>query len=49
MLVRKGKEDAQECMKLFKLDNEKYWETVDFQDAAQHDDVIFLVAEEAGK
>ena len=47
MLIRKGtEEDSEECMKLYKLDNEKYWEISDFRSSAEHADVIFLVAEE---
>ena len=47
MLIRRGtKEDSEECMKLYKLENEKYWEISDFRSSAEHADVIFLVAEE---
>jgi len=47
MLIRKGtREDSDECMRLFELDNEKYWEISDFRSSAEHADVIFLVAEE---
>jgi len=47
MLIRKGtREDSEECMRLFELDNEKYWEISDFRSSAEHADVIFLVAEE---
>jgi len=47
MLIRRGKkEDSEECMGLYKLDNEKYWEISDFRSSAEHADVIFLVAEE---
>jgi ribosomal protein S18 acetylase RimI-like enzyme len=50
MLIRKGtKKDSEECMRLFKLDNEKYWEISDFRSSAEHADVIFLVAEEDGR
>jgi len=50
MLIRKGtKEDSEECLKLFELDNEKYWEISDFRSSAKHADVIFLVAEEDGR
>ena len=47
MLIRKAtKEDSEACMRLFELDNEKYWEISDFRSSAGHADVIFLVAEE---
>jgi len=47
MQIRKGtKEDSEKCMRLFELDNEKYWEISDFRSSAEHADVIFLVAEE---
>ena len=47
MLTRRGtREDSEACMKLFELDNEKYWEISDFRSSAEHADVIFLVAEE---
>jgi len=47
MLIRKGtKEDSEECMRLFELNNEKYWEISDFRSSAEHGDVIFLIAEE---
>jgi len=47
MFIRKAiREDSEECMRLFELDNEKYWEISDFRRSAEHADVIFLVAEE---
>jgi ribosomal protein S18 acetylase RimI-like enzyme len=47
MLIRRGtKEDSEECMRLYELDNEKYWEISDFRSSAEHADVIFLIAEE---
>jgi ribosomal protein S18 acetylase RimI-like enzyme len=47
MLIRKGtKEDSEECIRLFELDNKKYWEISDFRSSAEHADVIFLVAKE---
>lgn len=47
MRVRDGRpNDAEECLKLQTLDNEKLWEALDFRNSAHHDDVIFLVAEE---
>jgi GNAT superfamily N-acetyltransferase len=47
MLIRRGtREDSEECMRLYELDNEKYWEISDFRISADHADVIFLVAEE---
>jgi ribosomal protein S18 acetylase RimI-like enzyme len=50
MLIRKATEkDSEACMRLFELDNEKYWETSDFRSSAEHADVIFLVAEEDGR
>jgi len=50
MFIRKGtKEDSEKCMRLFELDNEKYWEISDFRSSAEHADVIFLVAEEDGR
>jgi len=50
MQIRKGtKEDSEKCMRLFELDNEKYWEISDFRSSAEHADVIFLVAEEDGR
>ena len=50
MLIRKAaKEDSEECMRLFELNNEKYWEISDFSSSAEHADVIFLVAEEGGR
>jgi ribosomal protein S18 acetylase RimI-like enzyme len=50
MLIRKGTEDdSEECMRLFELDNEKYWKISDFRSSAEHVDVIFLVAEEDGR
>jgi ribosomal protein S18 acetylase RimI-like enzyme len=50
MLIRRGtKEDSEECMRLFELDNETYWEISDFRSSAEHADAIFLVAEEDGR
>jgi ribosomal protein S18 acetylase RimI-like enzyme len=50
MLIRKGtKEDSEECMRLFELDKEKYWEISDFRISAERADVIFLIAEEDGR
>jgi len=50
MLIKKAtKEDSEACMKLCKLDNEKYWEISDFRSSAEHADVIFLIAEEDNK
>ncbi len=47
MLIRKAtEEDSEACMKLYRLDNEKYWEISDFRNSSEHADVIFLVAEE---
>jgi ribosomal protein S18 acetylase RimI-like enzyme len=49
MLVRKAKtDDAKQCLEIFKSDDGKYWEDSDFRNSVQHDDVIFLVAEENG-
>jgi ribosomal protein S18 acetylase RimI-like enzyme len=50
MLIRKAtKEDSEECMRLYELDNGKYWEISDFRSSADQADVIFLVAEEDGR
>jgi ribosomal protein S18 acetylase RimI-like enzyme len=50
MKIRKArKTDAKACMRLFKLDKEKYWRIQDFENAAAHKDSIFLVAEEDKK
>ena len=47
MLVRKARtDDAKRCLEIFRSDNGKYWEVSDFRNSVQHDDVIFLVAEE---
>ena len=47
MHIRKAaKDDSEGCMRLFELDNEKYWEISDFRNSAEHADVIFLVAED---
>jgi ribosomal protein S18 acetylase RimI-like enzyme len=48
MLVRKARtDDSEQCMEIFKLDNENYWEDLDFKNSVQQDNVIFLVAEES--
>lgn len=50
MKIRRAKSnDAKNCLKLQKLDKERYWRTEDFKRAAKHRDVVFVVAEENKK
>ncbi|MBU1270268.1 MAG: GNAT family N-acetyltransferase [Nanoarchaeota archaeon] len=48
--IRKAKNsDIDACLKLQKLDNDKYWKIEDFRSSAKNNLVIFLVAERESK
>lgn len=49
-MIRAGKKrDAEYCLNLTKLDGMEYWNLEDFENAAENDDVIFLVYEDDGE